>query len=173
MSISVNIPASLIPSCLDTSLRSPGYLRVPRIVVSTFNRKLVKHRARGKLGRFAAVQKMENEPIFEDKTLSFDLEEQGELEDESSPWEGAIIYKRKASVTHVEHCTTLERLGLGSLSTDVSKAKASTMGLRITKGVNDYPLGTPVQVSIDVTRKIQKLRLDGIIKTVLTLGCNR
>ncbi|KAF6150680.1 hypothetical protein GIB67_020763 [Kingdonia uniflora] len=90
-----------------------------------------------------------------------------------SPWEGAITYKRNASITHVEYCTTLERLGLGTFSTGVSKTRSSAMGIRVTKGVKDYPLGTPVQVSIDVIRRKHRLRLDGIVRTVLTLGCNR
>ncbi|OMO56052.1 hypothetical protein COLO4_35800 [Corchorus olitorius] len=47
------------------------------------------------------------------------------------------------------------------------------MGIRVTNAVKDYPNGTPVQISIDVTRKKQRIRLDGIIKTVITLGCNR
>ncbi|KAL9669134.1 hypothetical protein QQ045_006676 [Rhodiola kirilowii] len=161
-----------------SALRCPSYQKKSLFVVSSFNAKSLKHGVRGNPRGVTAVfsvKKAVNEPVFEDKTLSFELEEvQGEMDDdEGSPWEGAIVYKRNASVPHVEYCTTLERLGLGSLSTDVSKAKASNMGLRITKAVNDYPSGTPVQVSIDVTRKIQKLRLDGIIKTVLTLGCNR
>lgn len=96
-----------------------------------------------------------------------------DVEDSGSPWEGAIVYKRNPSVIHLEYCTTLERLGLGQLSTDLSKSTASTMGLRVTKAVKDYPQGTPVLVSIDVTRKKQKLRLDGIIRTVITLPCNR
>lgn len=83
------------------------------------------------------------------------------------------MYRRNASVTHVEFCTTLERLGLGRLSTEVSKKRASAMGLRVTKDVKDYPDGTPVQVSVDVIRKKKKLRLDGIVRTVITLGCNR
>jgi len=32
--------------------------------------------------------------------------------------------------------------------------------------------GTPVLVSVDVTRKRKKLTLDGIVRTVITLGCN-
>ncbi|KAL6131261.1 hypothetical protein ACLB2K_069637 [Fragaria x ananassa] len=68
---------------------------------------------------------------------------------------------------------TLKRLGLGNLSTEVSKSRASVMGLRVTKAVKDYPNGTPVQISIDITRRKQKLRLDGIIKTVISLTCNR
>lgn len=112
----------------------------------------------------------------EENTASFDWgdEEQGEIEEDvGSPWEGAIIYKRNPSISHVEYCTTLERLGLVKLSTEVSKSRASVMGLRVTKSVKDFPFGTPVQISIDVTRKKHKLRLDGIIKTVITLACQR
>ncbi|GMN51067.1 hypothetical protein TIFTF001_020221 [Ficus carica] len=100
-------------------------------------------------------------------------DQEKEEEDTESPWEGAVIYKRNSSISHVEYCTTLERLGLGSLSTEVSKSRASVMGLRVTQAVKDYPFGTPLQISVDVTRKKQKLRLDGIVKTVITLGCNR
>lgn len=107
----------------------------------------------------------------EDSFLDWDDDE--EVEDIGSPWEGAVIYKRNASILHVEYCTTLERLGLGKVSTDVSKSKAAVMGLRVTKAVKDFPNGTPVQISIDVTRKKDRLRLDGIIKTVITLLCNR
>ncbi|CAK9140728.1 unnamed protein product [Ilex paraguariensis] len=99
-----------------------------------------------------------------------DLEE---IDDIGSPWEGAVMYQRNPSISHVEYCTTLERLGLGILSTQVSKSRASLMGLRVSKAVKDFPLGTPVLISVDVTRKKQKLRLDGIIRTVITLGCNR
>lgn len=108
-----------------------------------------------------------------ENTVSLDFEDQEqEEEDTGCPWEGAVIYKRNSSISHIEYCTTLERLGLGSLSTELSKSWASAMGLRVTKAVKDYPFGTPVQVSVDVTRKKQKLRLDGIVKTVITLGCN-
>jgi hypothetical protein len=111
----------------------------------------------------------------DEDTVILDLDDQAieDGEETESPWEGAVIYKRNASITHVEYCTTLERLGLGNLSTEVSKSRASVMGLRVTKAVKDYPNGTPVQISIDITRKKQKLRLDGIIKTVITLTCNR
>ncbi|CAN0909867.1 Anamorsin homolog [Linum grandiflorum] len=108
--------------------------------------------------------------------VSLNWEDDGEeldIDDGESPWEGAIIYRRKASVPHVEYCTTLERLGLGHLSTDVSKSRASMMGLRVTNAVKDYPDGTPVQISVDVTKKKNRLRLDGIIRTVLSLTCNR
>ncbi|CAK8578574.1 unnamed protein product [Lathyrus sativus] len=109
----------------------------------------------------------------EDLDEKFIEKVQKKLKDAGSPWEGAVIYKRDASVLHLEYCTTLERLGLGKISTDDTKKKASVMGLRVAKSVKDYPNGTPVQISIDVTRKKKKLRLDGIIKTVITLPCNR
>ncbi|KAI9071113.1 hypothetical protein K1719_041175 [Acacia pycnantha] len=121
-----------------------------------------------------------NESFTEERTISMDWDDEEDLEetgspweDTGSPWEGAVIYKRSSSISHLEYCTTLERLGLERLSTDISKSRASVMGLRVTKAMKDYPHGTPVQISIDVTRKEEKLRLDGIIKTVITLGCNR
>ncbi|KDP42750.1 hypothetical protein JCGZ_23690 [Jatropha curcas] len=113
-----------------------------------------------------------NNQTFTDVSFDWGDQDQEVPEDTESPWNGAIIYRRNASISHLECCTTLERLGLEELSTDISKSRASIMGLRVTKAVKDYPLGTPVQISIDVTRKKKKLRLDGIIKTVITLDCN-
>lgn len=128
-----------------------------------------------KLHRLAKSQILvsQESSFTETSTIDMDWEDQEEIEDIGSPWEGSVMYRRNASVTHVEYCTTLERLGLGRLSTEVSKNRASTMGLRVTKDVTDYPDGTPVQVSVDVIRKKKKLRLDGIVRTVITLGCNR
>ncbi|XAR50829.1 hypothetical protein NMG60_11005276 [Bertholletia excelsa] len=113
--------------------------------------------------------------LGEDSSVTYDWEdeEQEASEDMGSPWEGAVFYVRNPSVSHVEYCTTLERLGLGKLSTEVSRSRASVMGLRVTKAVKDFPLGTPVLISIDVTRKRKKLRLDGIVRSVITLPCNR
>ncbi|CAA6655794.1 unnamed protein product [Spirodela intermedia] len=82
-------------------------------------------------------------------------------EDEGSPWEGAVVYRRDPSVTHLEYCTTLERLGLGKLSSELSVTWEPSLS------------GTPVLISIDVTRKKRKLKLDGILRTVIVLGCNR
>ncbi|XP_072993344.1 large ribosomal RNA subunit accumulation protein YCED homolog 1, chloroplastic [Typha latifolia] len=94
-----------------------------------------------------------------------------------SPWEGAVVYRRDPSVCHVEYSTTLERLGLGKLSTAVSRSRASEMGIRVpARRGKEAPLGeeeTPVLVSVDVTRRRRRLRLDGIVRTVITLGCNR
>lgn len=129
-----------------------------------------------KNGSKFVVRNQKSNFLIEESYPDFDWEdqEQGDLEDDDgSPWEGAVVYKRNSSVTHLEYCTTLERLGLGKLSTKVSRSRASVMGLRVTKDVKDYPDGTPVLISLDVTRKKKKLRLDGIIRTVIALGCNR
>lgn len=115
-----------------------------------------------------------HQALSEENLVLLDLEDhEKDIEDSGSPWEGTLVYKRNPSISHMEYCTTLERLGLGNLSTETSKSRASVMGLRITKSVKDYPHGTPVQISIDITKKKQKLRLDGIIKTVISLICNR
>ncbi|ONK79842.1 uncharacterized protein A4U43_C01F10680 [Asparagus officinalis] len=111
---------------------------------------------------------------FADPTFDFD---DGEEIPVGSPWDGAVIYKRDASAPHVEYCTTLERLGLARLSTDVSKSRASAMGIRLPpRRAKEAELGgdgTPVLVSVDVTRRKRRLKLDGIVRTVITLGCNR
>ncbi|XP_055805567.1 large ribosomal RNA subunit accumulation protein YCED homolog 1, chloroplastic [Solanum dulcamara] len=136
-------------------------------------------RLRNLKGSKFVVRNKKSNFLVEKSHPDFDWEdeEQGDLEeeddDDGSPWEGAVVYKRNSSVTHLEYCTTLERLGLGKLSTKVSRSRASVMGLRVTKDVKDYPDGTPVLISLDVTRKKLKLRLDGIIRTVIALGCNR
>ncbi|XP_010688741.2 large ribosomal RNA subunit accumulation protein YCED homolog 1, chloroplastic [Beta vulgaris subsp. vulgaris] len=106
----------------------------------------------------------------DEDTIDFDWADE---EDEGSPWEGAIVYRRNPSISHLEYCTTLERLGLGKISSELSRSKASAMGLRVTKAVKDFTNGTPVLISVDVTRKKHKLRLDGIIRTVISLSCNR
>jgi hypothetical protein len=66
-------------------------------------------------------------------TVDLDLEDYGaasdESDDEDSPWEGALVYRRDAAVHHLEHATTLERLGLGDLSSPDSPARANAMGM--------------------------------------------
>ncbi|PIN07847.1 hypothetical protein CDL12_19580 [Handroanthus impetiginosus] len=108
-----------------------------------------------------------------DNDWEFRDEEIEEDDEEGTPWEGAIMYKRNASISHLEYCTTLERLGLGKVSSDVSKTRASELGLRVLKSVKDCPDGTPVLISVDVSRRKQRLRLDGIVRTVIALNCNR
>ncbi|KAI3455327.1 hypothetical protein Pfo_011990 [Paulownia fortunei] len=108
-----------------------------------------------------------------DSDWEFRDEEIEEDDDEGCPWEGAVMYKRNAGISHLEYCTTLERLGLGKVSSELSKNRASEMGLRVVKSVKDYPNGTPVLISVDITRRKQKLGLDGIVRTVIALNCNR
>ncbi|KZV22593.1 hypothetical protein F511_02610 [Dorcoceras hygrometricum] len=115
----------------------------------------------------------ENPSFTEDYQWDFPNEGTEEDGDEGCSWEGAVMYRRNAAVSHLEYCTTLERLGLGKISSEFSRARASEMGLRVANSVKDYPTGTPVLVSVDVTRKKQKLRLDGIVRTVISLHCNR
>ncbi|XVE83380.1 hypothetical protein DITRI_Ditri16bG0084300 [Diplodiscus trichospermus] len=141
--------------------------------VTLENHKIFRNRPQNVLKPVRDSIKQNCQYFTEDDTVTLDWDDQEDVEDIGSPWEGAVIYRRNPSVTHLEYCTTLERLGLGKLSSDISKSRASVMGLRVTKAVKDYPNGTPVQISIDVTRKKQKLRLDGIVKTVISLGCNR
>ncbi|KAJ0779573.1 putative large ribosomal RNA subunit accumulation protein YceD [Helianthus annuus] len=132
---------------------------------------IIKHKSHLK---FVARESLKSnyELASDENIMEDDWTDEG-VDDLDSPWEGAILYQRNPSISHLEYCTTLERLGLGQLSTEVSKSRASLMGLRVTKSVKDFPHGTPVLISIDVTRKKQNLKLDGIIRTVITLGCNR
>lgn len=116
---------------------------------------------------------VEGNAIDYDSWIGEEIDDEDSANELSSPWEGAVIYQRNSSISHLEYCTTLERLGLDKLSSDVSRSTASLMGLRVTKDVKDYVQGTPVLISVDVTRKKGKLRLDGIVKTVITLGCFR
>ncbi|XP_057772850.1 large ribosomal RNA subunit accumulation protein YCED homolog 1, chloroplastic [Salvia miltiorrhiza] len=94
-------------------------------------------------------------------------------DDEGCPWEGAILYRRNGAISHLEYATTLESLGLAKVSSGLSRTRAFEMGLRLVKPVTDYPDGTPVLISVDVTRRKHKLRLDGIVRTVIALNCNR
>ncbi|KAL6911206.1 hypothetical protein ACP4OV_000011 [Aristida adscensionis] len=97
-------------------------------------------------------------------------------EGEEGPWEGAVVYRRDAAVHHLEFATTLGRLGLGDLSSPDSRARAAAMGiLSPAKAEAEGEEGdTPVLVSVDVTRRRRgRLRLDGIVRTVITLGCFR
>ncbi|KAH7669289.1 Large ribosomal RNA subunit accumulation protein YceD protein [Dioscorea alata] len=133
------------------------------------------------------IKPLFNSPIFSKFTEVSDITDFSAVSDDldddealaSSPWEGAIVYRRDASVTHLEFATTLERLGLTKLSTALSRSRASTMGIRLPSrkpGGSSAAAGddgTPVLISIDVTRRKRKLKLDGIVRTVITLGCNR
>jgi uncharacterized metal-binding protein YceD (DUF177 family) len=96
-----------------------------------------------------------------------------DLDDGSpSPWEGALVYCRDAAAHHLEYATSLERLGLGDLSSPDSRARAAAMGI-LSSAAKAGQAETPVLVSVDVTRRRGRLRLDGIVRTVITLGCFR
>ena len=88
-----------------------------------------------------------------------------------------MVYRRDAAAQHVEYATTLERLGLADLSSPHSRARAAAMGItppsKPRRGAGDAAATTPVLVSVDVARRRGRLRLDGILRTVITLGCYR
>ncbi|KAL6591284.1 hypothetical protein ACP70R_049787 [Stipagrostis hirtigluma subsp. patula] len=125
-----------------------------------------------------SVEEGDDDDLF---ILGFDPDEFQDADDsgDDSPWEGAVVYRRDAAVHHVEYATTLERLGLGDLSSPDSRARAAAMGLAVlpssptTMAKAEAEAETPVLVSLDVTRRRGSLRLDGILRTVITLGCFR
>ncbi|CAM0907094.1 unnamed protein product [Alopecurus aequalis] len=148
-----------------------------RLIQSYFQSRPPPFSARRPWGRRHAVDPDDDEDVF----LTLDLDElegpEGEEDEEGySPWEGALVYRRDGAAQHVEYATTLERLGLADLSTPHSRARAAAMGIlpsTKTKLPRDGAETTPVLVSVDVTRRRGRLRLDGIVRTVLTLGCYR
>ncbi|CAL5325519.1 unnamed protein product [Camellia sinensis] len=108
--------------------------------------------------RFIARECMNsNDVLFgEDGSITYDWKDkQGENEDMGSPWEGLLCIRE----TLQSHMWSTAQPWRDS-------------GLRVTRAVKDFPLGTPVLISVDVTRKKKKLRLDGIVRTVITLACN-
>ncbi|TVU27597.1 hypothetical protein EJB05_19090, partial [Eragrostis curvula] len=109
-------------------------------------------------------------------TVDLDPDEYlGEFEEDDGspcPWEGALVYRRDAAVQHLEYATTLERLGLGDLSSPDSLARAAAVGI-LSSSSSTKAAETPVLVSLDVTRRRGRLRLDGIVRTVITLACFR
>ncbi|CAH1453054.1 unnamed protein product [Lactuca virosa] len=95
---------------------------------------ILKHKAPLKLTARESSMNSSYELFSDENSMEDDWIDQGEGDDSmDSPWEAAILYQRNPSVSHLEYCTTLERLGLGLLSTDVSRSGASLMGLRVTK----------------------------------------
>ncbi|CAK9880851.1 unnamed protein product [Sphagnum jensenii] len=94
-------------------------------------------------------------------------------EEADTPWEGAIIFKRSAVQAQVDYVTSLERLGLSILSSELSRALALSMGLLDELESETEELITPVQISIDASREGRDIQLDGIIRTAFGLVCNR
>jgi hypothetical protein len=98
--------------------------------------------------------------------------ESGEFEE---PWLGALMFKRSNHRNHYEFHTSLERLGLGKLSSESSRDLAKSMGLNAASAAPSTEDATPVSISIDVSREDDRrdLRLDGVVRTTVTLCCNR
>lgn len=92
-------------------------------------------------------------------------------EEEGSPWEGAILFRRSAVQSRAEYATTLERLGLARFSSQDAIAVAAEMGLETSEV--DGVVGTPVQITVEVTKEGRDFRVDGVIRTALTMACNR
>ncbi|MFS7944248.1 hypothetical protein Hanom_Chr06g00509801 [Helianthus anomalus] len=162
-----------MPLILSSSFMTPCFsinnVKAPHLLIPSTT--ILKHKSRLEFKTRESLNS--NYELASDENVTEDEWMDQDVDDLDSPWEGAILYQRNPSISHLEYCTTLERLGLGQLSTKVSKSRASLMGLRVTKSVKDFPHGTPVLISMDVTRTKQNLKLDGIIRTVITLGCNR
>lgn len=170
--------------CSKTLYRCPKLHNIPALCTNPIGHKHVAtnflKREEGKIPSYSKIPPVRNKAKPSSDEGSFDEEEDyvdldwGDEDDEESPWEGALVYKRSALTPHLECCTTLERLGLRKLSSEVSKRKAaSLLGLRVTESVKDHVDGTPVLVSFDVTKKRKRLRLDGVIRTIITLDCYR
>ena len=91
--------------------------------------------------------------------------------EEGTPWEGAIIFRRSAAQSRFDYATTLERLGLSRFSSEKSMSFATDMGLE--KLEVDGVVGTPVQITVDISKEGRDYRIDGVLRTALTLICNR
>ncbi|KAG6542175.1 hypothetical protein Mapa_016407 [Marchantia paleacea] len=97
-----------------------------------------------------------------------------EQEDEE-PWLGAVVFKRSSTQTHYEFQTSLERLGLAVLSSDASRSLANSIGIvsKTSESGAVQDTVTTVGISIDVSREGRDLRLDGLVRTAISLCCNR
>lgn len=89
-------------------------------------------------------------------------------EEEGTPWEGAVMFRRSATQSRFDYATTLERLGLARFSSERAISVATDMGL-----TSDGVAGTPVQISVEVTKQGRDFQVDGVIRTALALVCNQ
>eukprot|EP00897_Mesotaenium_endlicherianum_P006021 jgi/Mesen1/5447/ME000272S04783 len=83
---------------------------------------------------------------------------------------GAVVFKRSSAQSHFEFATTLEKLDLAKLSSELSRESANRMGLQV-EG-DGAQAETPVEVLIDVEKDGRNLRLEGIANTAITVKCN-
>lgn len=93
------------------------------------------------------------------------------VEEEGTPWEGAIMFRRSAAQSRFDYSTTLERLGLSRFSSEKAMSLATEMGLANSEV--DGVVGTPVQITVGVTKEGRDYRIDGVIRTSLAMVCNR
>ncbi|KAG0617756.1 hypothetical protein M758_4G012800 [Ceratodon purpureus] len=92
-------------------------------------------------------------------------------EEEGTPWEGAVMFRRSAAQSRADYATTLERLGLTRFSSEKAISLAIDMGLETSEV--DGVVGTPVQITVEVTKEGRDYRVDGVLRTALTMVCNR
>lgn len=175
-------------------------LRVPTDVVKERSRSVRSLRGRASLGASLCGRASETEPINQSQNASLRLDATGNNlpralwssdrrgfsrmqcnalpanavegdEEEGTPWEGAVMFRRSATQSRFEYATTLERLGLARFSSEKAISVATDMGL--TKPESDGVAGTPVQISVEVTKQGRDFQVDGVIRTALNLVCNR
>eukprot|EP00850_Spirogloea_muscicola_P007652 SM000039S14482 [mRNA] locus=s39:449768:452073:+ [translate_table: standard] len=108
---------------------------------------------------------------------------EGRDSEQQQPWQGALFFRRGKG-RHLELATTLERLHLAKLSSQLSRDLALQMGLKDVSMSIDRSDGgngggeggsgpTPVLVSVDVEQDGADIRLEGTLRTAITVRCNR
>eukprot|EP00850_Spirogloea_muscicola_P008099 SM000042S15366 [mRNA] locus=s42:608867:611201:+ [translate_table: standard] len=109
---------------------------------------------------------------------------EGRDSEQQQPWQGALFFRRGSKGRHLELASTLERLHLTKLSSQLSLDLALQMGLKDASirvdridgrndGVESGSGPTPVLVSVDVEQDGADIRLEGTLQTAITVRCNR
>lgn len=100
--------------------------------------------------------------------------------DTSDPWLGAVIFSPETNRRSYTFITTLERLGLGDLSSASSVSEAADLlvapGFTPDDGAPDLreqAKGTAVVINMNVAGSGQDLLADGTVDTVFGLQCTR
>eukprot|EP00850_Spirogloea_muscicola_P002140 SM000008S22229 [mRNA] locus=s8:508768:510359:- [translate_table: standard] len=142
----------------------------------------LKERRLHQRGVWRAVLRGTGEDAADDSEDSAATE--GRDSEQQQPWQGALFFRRGIKGRHLELATTLERLHLTKLSSQLSHDLALQMGLKDASMSVDRVDGgnvggeggsgpTPVLVSVDVEQDSADIRLDGTIRTAITVRCNR
>eukprot|EP00270_Netrium_digitus_P007960 TRINITY_DN2345_c0_g1_i1.p1 TRINITY_DN2345_c0_g1~~TRINITY_DN2345_c0_g1_i1.p1 ORF type:complete len:426 (+),score=100.98 TRINITY_DN2345_c0_g1_i1:268-1545(+) len=105
------------------------------------------------------------------------MEDNRNEEEENDPWVGAIMLQRSSLREEGEQGeivfnTTLERLGLTSLSSAQTRKVCEKMG-GFPWGEAGLGAATPVTIQFDVERDGRDLKLIGVVRTALAAKCNR